>query len=255
MSDYRYGDVISMQEAAIRRVNEMQRRAREAARLANEELAAGGKVNIQRSAEKSFSHPAENTGRQASHTNLPVDYLHGGGYPVGYSVGYPPQNGNNNFGNAPSEFKEKEGENFHNSSHSGGNNHQETQRAQNTQHNNSNRKNNEGEKNNKASTAGNQKPTHNSWAQAAVNRQQKQTLQTPSRREGGITQRQGASHNIQKNNHQQPFSFGENGIFSALGGVIGNMDNDTILLLGLLYILWRDGADYGLLFALFYILM
>ncbi len=253
MSDYRYGDVISMQEAAIRRVNEMQRRAREAARLANEEL-AGGKANIQRSDKKSTFQPTEYSSRPAGHTNLPVDYLHGGGYPSGYSVGYSAQNSEKSFGNSHSDSKEKEAETFHNSSSNGGNNHTEPQRAQNTQQKNSNGKNAQAEKNNKPSAGGNKKANNNSWAQTAVNRQQKQTVQNPPHRDGGMAQRQMPPHNVQRNN-QNNFSFGDKGIFSALGGVIGNMDNDTILLLGLLYILWRDGADYGLLFALFYILM
>ena len=84
MSDYRYGDVISMQEAAIRRVNEMQRRAREAARLANEELSGGTAKNFQQSGEGRDSRSAFAPQKTAGHTNLPVDYLHSG-YPEGYS--------------------------------------------------------------------------------------------------------------------------------------------------------------------------
>ena len=222
MSDYRYGDVISMQEAAIRRVNEMQRRAREAARLANEELSGGTAKNFQQSGEGRDSRSAFAPQKTAGHTNLPVDYLHSG-YPEGYSGGYHPQNSQSRLENEASYNNEKEAEVFHSVPTDSGKNHPDTPKNQ------------------------------NSWAQAAVNRQQKQTIQSPPHRESSLPQRQ-MPHNVQKNN-QQPFSFGENGIFSALGSIAGKMDNDTMLLLGLMYILWRDGADYGLLFALFYILM
>lgn len=252
MSDYRYGDVISMQEAAIRRVNEMQRRAREAARLANEELSGGTAKNFQQDGERRDSRSASAPPKTAKHTNLPVDYLHGG-YPQGYSGNYYTQNNGNPSGGFTSDSNEKEEEVFHSTSSDSGKNHPDTQKSQNFQHSGSNRKNSEPPKNNKSSDAGNQKANHNSWAQAAVNRQQKQTIQSPSRRENSVPQRQ-TTHNVQRNN-QQPFSFGDNGIFSALGSIAGKMDNDTMLLLGLMYILWRDGADYGLLFALFYILM
>lgn len=253
MSDYRYGDVISMQEAAIRRVNEMQRRAREAARLANEELSGGTVKNFQQSGERRDSRSASAPQKTAGHTNLPVDYLHGG-YPEGYSGGYYSQNSQNRSENGASyNNNEKETEVFHSVPTDSGKNHPDTPKNQNSQQKGSNRRNAESERNNKSSSSGNQKSNQNSWAQAAVNRQQKQTIQSPPHRESSLPQRQ-MPHNVQRNN-QQPFSFGENGIFSALGSIAGKMDNDTMLLLGLMYILWRDGADYGLLFALFYILM
>lgn len=252
MSDYRYGDVISMQEAAIRRVNEMQRRAREAARLANEELSGGTAKNFQQSGERRDSRSASAPQKTAGHTNLPVDYLHGG-YPEGYSGGYYTQNSGDRSEGFTSDSNEKEEEVFHSTSSDSGKNHSDAPKNQNSQHNGSNRKNAEAERNNKSSSSGNQKSNQNSWAQAAVNRQQKQTMQSPPHRESSLPQRQ-MPHNVQRNN-QPPFSFGENGIFSALGSIAGKMDNDTMLLLGLMYILWRDGADYGLLFALFYILM
>lgn len=253
MSDYRYGDVISMQEAAIRRVNEMQRRAREAARLANEELSGGTAKNFQQSGERRDSRSASAPPKTAGHTNLPVDYLHGG-YPEGYSGKYYPQNSQSRSENEASyNNNEKETEVFHSVPTDSGKNHPDTPKNQNSQQKGSNRKNVEAERNNKPSSSGNQKSNQNSWAQAAVNRQQKQTIQSPPHRESSLPQRQ-MPHNVQRNN-QQPFSFGENGIFSALGSIAGKMDNDTMLLLGLMYILWRDGADYGLLFALFYILM
>lgn len=252
MSDYRYGDVISMQEAAIRRVNEMQRRAREAARLANEELSGGTAKNFQQSGEGRDSRSASAPPKTAGHTNLPVDYLHGG-YPEGYSGGYYPQNSQSRSENEASYNNEKEAEVFHSVPTDSGKNHPDTPKNQNSQQKGSNRRNAESEGNNKSSSSGNQRANQNSWAQAAVNRQQKQTIQSPPHRESSLPQRQ-MPHNVQKNN-QPPFSFGENGIFSALGSIAGKMDNDTMLLLGLMYILWRDGADYGLLFALFYILM
>lgn len=251
MSDYRYGDVISMQEAAIRRVNEMQRRAREAARLANEELSGGTAKNFQQSGEGWDSRSASAPQKTAGHTNLPVDYLHGS-YPKGYSGGHYSQNNDNFSGNKAYTSDEKESEVFHSVPTDSGKNHPNPQKNQNSQHNGSKQKSTESEKNNKSSSSGNHKANQNSWAQAAVNRQQKQTIQSSPHRENNIPQRQ--MPNVQRNN-QLPFSFGDNGIFSALGGIAGKMDNDTMLLLGLMYILWRDGADYGLLFALFYILM
>lgn len=253
MSDYRYGDVISMQEAAIRRVNEMQRRAREAARLANEELSGGTAKNFQQSGEGRDSRSAFAPQKTVGHTNLPVDYLHGG-YPEGYSGGHYPQNSQSRSENeAYYNNNEKKDEVFHSVPTDSGKNHPDTPKNQNSQQKVSNRRNAESERNNKSSSSGNQRANQNSWAQAAVNRQQKQTIQSPPHRESSLPQRQ-MPHNVQRNN-QPPFSFGENGIFSALGSIAGKMDNDTMLLLGLMYILWRDGADYGLLFALFYILM
>ena len=252
MSDYRYGDVISMQEAAIRRVNEMQRRAREAARLANEELSGGTAKNFQQSGEGRDSRSAFAPQKTAGHINLPVDYLHGG-YPDGYSGGHYFPNSQSHSENGNAYNNEKEAEVFHSVPADSGKNHGDTQKNQSAQQKGSNRKNAESERNNKSSSSGNQRANQNSWAQAAVNRQQKQTIQSPPHRESSLPQRQ-MPHNVQKNN-QPPFSFGENGIFSALGSIAGKMDNDTMLLLGLMYILWRDGADYGLLFALFYILM
>lgn len=251
MSDYRYGDVISMQEAAIRRVNEMQRRAREAARLANEELSGGTAKNFQQSGERRESRSASAPAKTAGHTNLPVDYLHGG-YPKGYSGGHYSQNNDNFSGNKAYTSDEKESEVFHSVPTDSGKNHPSPPKNQNSQHNGSKQKSTENEKNNKSSSSGNHKANQNSWAQAAVNRQQKQNIQNPPHRENNMPQRQ--MPHVQRNN-QLPFSFGDNGIFSALGGIAGKMDNDTMLLLGLMYILWRDGADYGLLFALFYILM
>lgn len=244
MSDYRYGDVISMQEAAIRRVNEMQRRAREAARLANEELSSGtfgGKPG-----EKSSSPSGKN--RPAGHTSLPVDYLHNP-YPPGNSPAVPMSGTGGHAGATYSlEEKAEKTASFPQPCENKGENPQprRNQKESPPPDRQGNRE--------RASVSASGGKSGNAWAQTAVNRQHRQTVPSPAQRESLQERRQGMGRGNQ-NVSGDDFSFSGSGIFSALGGVMSNMDNDTILLLGLLYILWRDGADYGLLFALFYILM
>lgn len=250
MSDYRYGDVMSMQEAAIRRVNEMQRRAREAARLANEELSVGVRHDMRTNETKA---PSDMGGsRQAGHTNLPVDYLHGGMHPSGRASGYMENVGNNS--SHKENLNEKESANRRQSSSAQGDNAESPRLPKSSDGIACAPKDEEKGKNGKSpSASGGKKSVGNAWAQTAVNRQQKQILQSRPQTESNMSRHQSESRGKQKVRGE--FSPGDNGIFSALGTVMGAMDNDTILLLGLLYILWRDGADYGLLLALFYILM
>lgn len=241
MSDYRYGDVISMQEAAIRRVNEMQRRAREAARLANEELSSSGGFGGKPGG-KSFSPSGKRAERPASHTSLPVDYLHNPS-PL-------PKGGTGGHADKPSSLEEKaeKAASFPQPRENNGENSQFRRNQKESP--NPDRQGNR-ERTSSSATGG---KSGNAWAQTAVNRQHRQTVSSPAQRENPQERRQGMGRGNQ-NISGDDFSFSGSGIFSALGGVMSNMDNDTILLLGLLYILWRDGADYGLLFALFYILM
>ncbi len=230
----------------------MQRRAREAARLANEELSVGVRRDMHTNEAKA---PSDMGGsRQAGHTHLPVDYLHGGMYPYpsGRASGYEKRGGNNSADEA--NFNEKESADLGQSSSSQGNNARTSQLSKSSDGIACAPKGEEKGKNGKSPpAAGGKKSVGNAWAQTAVNRQQKQILQSRPQTENNMSRHQSESHGKQKSRGE--FSPGDNGIFSALGTVIGAMDNDTILLLGLLYILWRDGADYGLLFALFYILM
>lgn len=217
MADYKYSELLAMQEQAIRRVNEMKRRERAAAQTANRELYGRGK-------------PPQNrpqSGSAGKLTSLPVDYLHGGKTQpqkqntsgAGNRGGKGEQeNMQNNFGRE-SRAPSGQNSNAQNTQNSGGQSRNPQSREQGTGGQNPQSGRNPG--------------GHASRAQNAVQRRE---APRPEQNFGG------------RNSPERSDS-----PFSLLDSL--KTENDTLLLLGLLYILGKEKADTSLMFALFYILM